>query len=146
MKLRTQPKLIVSQGQHPNLEGQENIAIFFKIEYSYDSSEAEAEFMDSMNLVILEDVSIMGYDPARPGDDIDLKIGIRPRLNVRPENKTSPKDLRDNNYSISRSRTLYVLKKDILNTLKGDGLNLNSVKAYIQLTYAHIGNSEAEDL
>lgn len=142
MKLTSQPKLILTEGRVPNAPGDTRRAVFLDVSYSYESSSSEVSFLEQNDLVIFESVTILGVDPAAPGNDIDLKFSIRPQFTVRPPDQASANFLRGNSFKVDRNRRLFVIKDDLLDALNVNGLVLNSVKANVQLTYTHIGNSD----
>ncbi len=143
MKLVNPPKLVLSQGRMPNAPSSDTrVAVYFDIDYEYDSSDSEADFLELNNLIILEKVTIVGFDPANPGNDIDLKFSIRPELIPLPLDKADAIFLRNNLYKVSRKRKPYVEKNELLNALNVNGLMLDSVKANVQLLYTHIGSSD----
>jgi hypothetical protein len=144
MKLSNPPKLFISNGRMPGASnGDERRAVYFEIKYEYESSVSEADFLEKNDLVILEKVTIMGFDPSNPGNDIDLKFSIRPEFVPLPLEQVSAEYLRNNAFKVSRVRKPYVEKSEILASLNVNGLMLDSVKATVQLFYTHIGSSDA---
>jgi hypothetical protein len=143
MKLTNPPKLVLSQGRMPNASSNDTrVAVYFDVDYEYESSVLEADFLESNNLIILEKVIIMGFDPANPGNDIDLKFSIRSELIPLPLDKADAVFLRNNSYKVYRKRKPYVERKELLAALNVNGLMLDSVKATVQLFYTHIGSSD----
>lgn len=146
MKLTSLPKLTVNQGKVPNATpGDNRVAVFFEVNYSYSCAVAEIDFIDDNDLVILEKVTIVGVDPSKPGNDIDLRFSLRPQLTALPPDTADANFLRSNS-TVTRKRRMFVLKDSVLEALNVNGLNLNSVKANVQLTYVHIGESDPQQV
>jgi hypothetical protein len=145
MKLDSEPTLTVTEGRVPNaLPTDTRIAVYFDVEYSYSSSNEEVTFLQNQNLLILERVYILGYDPSDPSHDLDLRFSIRNQFDVRPPDLAEPGDLKSSGFKISRKRTPYVLKDDLVKALNSNGLSLSSVRAMVQFSYVHIGYSKAQ--
>jgi hypothetical protein len=143
MKLSTKPILSFHQGRLPGAPDTDNrLAVYFEIVYSYTSNSEEVDFLENNGLKILEHVIILGVNPAIPGGDIDLRFNIRPQFDVRPQDSATADDLRGS-LSIARTKELYVLKSELVNALNADGLQLNSVKAMVRLSYVHIDYSNS---
>lgn len=145
MKLTAPPRLILAErGLNPPADTR--LAVFLRIKYSYESSDPEVTFLEQHDLVILENVTIVGTDGFDPANDIDLKFSIRPQFTVRPPDQVDAAFLRSNAFKVDRDRTIFALKNELLEALNVNGLMLNSVKANVQLTYAHIGNSDPKNV
>lgn len=143
MELKSPPKLTVTTGRVPGSSSTDSrTAVFLKVDYKYECTDAEIDFIEDKHLIILEEVTIKGFDPADPGNDIDLVFSIRPQFTARPPDKADAVFLRANSKTVTRSRTLFVLQKELSDALNVNDLKLNSVKANVQLTYAHIGESD----
>lgn len=144
MKLISPPDLTISQGKLPHAPSTDTrVAVYFEVTYSYSCTVDEIKFIEDNSLVILEKLTIIGFDPADPGNDIDLRFSIRPQFTARPP------DIADANFlnshsPVTRTRTLFVLQTELSEALNVNGLMLNSVKANVQLIYAHIGESKPE--
>jgi hypothetical protein len=143
MKLSNPPKLVISEGRIPGASNSDpRRAVYFEVKYEYESSVSEADFLEQNDLVILEKVIIMGFDPSNPGNDIDLRFSIRPEFVPLPLDQVNADYLRNNAFKVSRVRKPYAEKNEILDSLNVNGLMLDSVKATVQLLYTHIGSSD----
>lgn len=147
MKLKSKPELILTEGGVPNAPQNDNrLAVFLTVRYSYETSQQEVTFLQNNDLSIFEKVTIMGVDPANPGNDIDLEFSIRPQFTVRPPDIADAVILRNNNYQIDRERKLFVLKSELQKALNVNNLMLNSVKVLVQLIYIHLGESDPKNI
>jgi hypothetical protein len=143
VELKSPPKLTVSKGKVPNAPDEDTRrAVFFTVEYSYQCKDTEIDFIERENLIILEEVTIKGFNPASPGNDIDLTFGIRPQFTVRPPDRSDAASLRLNS-EVTRKQKLFVLKEELSKALNVNGLMLDSVIVNVRLTYAHIGESDS---
>jgi hypothetical protein len=146
MKLISSPALTINKGRVPHaLPTDTRVAVYFQVNYSYSCTVTEVKFIEDNSLVIQEKLTIIGFDPAPPGTDIDLKFGIRPQFTARPTDFADA-DLLKRDSTVTRTRTLFVLETELLSALDVNGLKLNSVKADVQLIYAHIGQSKPENV
>jgi hypothetical protein len=146
MKLISPPTLVISRGRVPRaLPGDIRVAVYFQVDYSYSCTVAEIQFIDDNGLVILEKLTIVGYDPSDPGNDIDLRFSIRPQFTALPLDIADADFLRSNS-TVNRSRKMFVLQTELSSALNVNSLMLNSVKANVQLLYAHIGESQPEQV
>ena len=146
MKLTNLPKLTVNEGKVPHaLPGDKRIAVFLEVNYSYSCAIEEIDFIANNDLVVLEKVTIVGVDPSDPGSDIDLRFSIRPQLTALPPD-TADADFLRRHSTVTRKRRMFVLKDNLLEALNVNDLHLNSVKANVQLTYVHIGESDPQQV
>lgn len=144
MKLISAPTLVISRGRVPQAPPADTrVAVYFQVDYSYSCTVAEVQFIEDNSLVILEKLTVIGFDPADPGNDIDLRFSIRPQFTARPPDVANADFLKSNS-TVNRSRTLFVLETELKSALNVNGLMLDSVKANVQLIYAHIGESKPE--
>jgi hypothetical protein len=144
MKLISSPTLTVTRGRIPHsLPTDTRVAVYFQVDYSYSCTVDEIKFIEDNSLVILEKLTIIGFDPADLGNDIDLRFSIRPQFTARPPDIANADFLKKDSI-VNRSRTLFVLETELSLALNVNGLNLDSVKANVKLIYAHIGESKPE--